>query len=489
MAVGTAAGQPASRSGERRSRKGVRRSSSEAPTWLVYATIALLAWLPLPIGGIADWAAALAATLTGLLLLAWLIVAWWRSLPLTMPLVLPLSALLVMGVVAWSVLQATPGLLPAEWNHPIWEQARQSGLDVAGVVSLSRTAWHDALLRLIAACGMFLLAFVLAQREAQARRLLHAVLAIVVAYAVFGLLQELTGMRLSGSDAYRASVVSTFVNRNHFATYANLGLVIALGLMIEPLLRGDAAKQGRWTMRVAKAIGTVFEERRLPLMAAVILLLAVIGSASRGGILSLAGAVIFLLALVFLAGRAKRSTKVMASIATFGAGFLVVWLTGDVLLERFQVIFAADSLSEIDGRIAAWAMTLDAIAQRPWLGYGHGAYLEVFYLHGGPELGAIGIFDHAHNDYLQLAVELGLPAAGALVLAYVLLWGHCLAGVFVRHRRQTYPLVAATAGVLVALHAIVDFSLLMPAVAMTFAAILGIGCAQARPRTDRSSSG
>jgi hypothetical protein len=34
--------------------------------------------------------------------------------------------------------------------------------------------------------------------------------------------------------------------------------------------------------------------------------------------------------------------------------------------------------------------------------------------------------------------------------------------------------------VLVALHAVVDFSLLMPAVALTFAAILGIGCAQSR---------
>ena len=258
------------------------------------------------------------------------------------------------------------------------------------MVSLSRTAWYDALLRLLAACGMFLLAFALAQREAQARRLLYAILAIVTAYALLGLGQEIIGWRLTGSDAYRTNVVSTFVNRNHFATYANLGLIIALGLMIEPLLRGDATQQGRWTMRVAQAIGTVFEERRLPLMAAVVILLAVIGSASRGGILSLAGAVTFLMALVFLAGRAKRSTKVMASIATFGAGFLVVWLTGDVLLERFQVIFAAETVSEIDARIAAWAMTLDAIAQRPWLGYGHGAFLEVFYLHGGPELGAIG---------------------------------------------------------------------------------------------------
>ena len=63
-----------------------------------------------------------------------------------------------------------PGVLPAEWNHPIWEQPRQAGLEVEGVVSLSRTAWHDALLRLLAACGMFLMAFALAQREGRRRQ-------------------------------------------------------------------------------------------------------------------------------------------------------------------------------------------------------------------------------------------------------------------------------------------------------------------------------
>lgn len=47
-------------------------------------------------------------------------------------------------------------------------------------------------------------------------------------------------------------------------------------------------------------------------------------------------------------------------------------------------------------------------------------------------------------------------------------------------RRRRYPLVASTTGVLVGLHAFTDFSLLMPAVAMTFATIPGIGCAQSR---------
>ncbi len=457
-----------------------RRRAGEPPRALPYATIALLAWLPLPIGGHAPWAAALAAALTGLLLLLWLLAAWRRSLQVDVPAVLLPAALLVAGVAGWSILQVTPGVLPAGWSHPIWAAVAAEGLPVEGVVSLNRSASFDALLRLLAACGMFLLAFALAQREAVARQLFLALLAIVTAYAAFGLAQELVGWRLSGSGVYRASVVSTFVNRNHFATYAALGLVIALGLMLEPLLRGAAPREERLGARIARAITTILEERRHASMAAVVILLAVIGSASRGGALSLAGGCLFLLLLVFLIGRTSRGAKLLTAAGILGGGGLLVWLTGDVLLDRFQVIFATDTLGDADGRIRAWEMTLAAIAERPLLGYGHGAYQEMFFLLHEPELGRSGVYDHAHNDYLQAAAELGLPAAGALWLALLLVWGSCLTGVVRRRRRRVYPLVASTAGVVVALHALTDFSLLMPAVALTFAAILGIGCAQSR---------
>ena len=71
-----------------------------------------------------------------------------------------------------------------------------------------------------------------------------------------------------------------------------------------------------------------------------------------------------------------------------------------------------------------------------------------------------------------------------MLLALMLLWGLCLKGTLTRRRGWLYPFVASGAGVLVALHAVTDFSLLMPSVAMTVAAILGIGCAQSQPRGD-----
>ncbi|MEZ5864933.1 MAG: hypothetical protein R3D25_13055 [Geminicoccaceae bacterium] len=44
-------------------------------------------------------------------------------------------------------------------------------------------------------------------------------------------------------------------------------------------------------------------------------------------------------------------------------------------------------------------------------GYGHGAFVEIYYSFHDTELG-FGVFDHAHNDWLQTAAEPGLPARG-----------------------------------------------------------------------------
>ena len=54
----------------------------------------------------------------------------------------------------------------------------------------------------------------------------------------------------------------------------------------------------------------------------------------------------------------------------------------------------------------------------------------------------------------------------------------CLAGVNRRHRDWVYPATGVAASVLVGLHATVDFSLQIPAVAILYAGIMGLACAQ-----------
>ncbi len=465
--------------GSRRGKRRRRGAATSLPRPLLFATVALLAWVPLPNGGEPDWAGTLAACLVAGLLLAWCVVAERRSLQPHVPWVLPVAALLVAGVSAWSLLQVTPGLLPEAWSHPIWERAAAAGLDVEGVVSLNRSASGEALMRLLAACGMFLLAFLLAQREADARLLLVAILVIITGYALYGLADQLLAWRFAEGVGFKSRVTATFVYHNHFATYANLGFVIALGFILEPLLRGQAeTSDDRLGRRIAAAITLMLEERRYPLMAAAILLLALVGSYSRGGFLSLIGAAAFVFLVVLLVSKVRAATKLSVILTGLAALGLVTWLTGETLLGRFGSM----DLDEGDVRLLAWQMSLDAIRERPLLGYGHGAYVEIFYLQHDAAMG-FGVLDHAHNDWLQTAAELGLPAASALWFAQLLLFGLCVYGALARRRRRLYPLVGAGACCIVALHAVTDFSLLMPAVALTFAALLGIGCAQSTAQT------
>ena len=62
--------------------------------------------------------------------------------------------------------------------------------------------------------------------------------------------------------------------------------------------------------------------------------------------------------------------------------------------------------------------------------------------------------------------------------APALLAGMCLAGCLRRRRDRVFPAVGFAASVAVCAHAFVDFSLQIPAVAVTYAAVLGVGAAQ-----------
>jgi hypothetical protein len=54
----------------------------------------------------------------------------------------------------------------------------------------------------------------------------------------------------------------------------------------------------------------------------------------------------------------------------------------------------------------------------------------------------------------------------------------CFVGALERKRDSAAPIAAATASVIVALHAFIDFSIQLQGVTLTFAALLGAGTAQ-----------
>jgi O-antigen ligase len=123
-------------------------------------------------------------------------------------------------------------------------------------------------------------------------------------------------------------------------------------------------------------------------------------------------------------------------------------------------------------------MTLNAIGDSPYLGFGLGSFEDVFHLYRTESHEMMTRSVRAHNTYLENALELGIPAASMLVLAVVVIAAQCVLGVRRRRRDFVYPALAVAVSIQVAVHALVDFSLQIPAVAATYALVLGLGFAQ-----------
>jgi O-antigen ligase len=84
----------------------------------------------------------------------------------------------------------------------------------------------------------------------------------------------------------------------------------------------------------------------------------------------------------------------------------------------------------------------------------------------------------AHNTYLEVFQGLGLVFGAMLIAVVVMLVWRCVKGALTRQRNETVPCVAASVAFLLGLHTLLDFSLQMQAIAITFMALLGAGVAQ-----------
>lgn len=140
---------------------------------------------------------------------------------------------------------------------------------------------------------------------------------------------------------------------------------------------------------------------------------AVVLTASRTGVLGVG-----LLALWGACDR-RLSRPVRLMLLAAPLLYLLAWLGLSAWAASSQHAFGGETrLAEADlsgSRFAIWADTLALIRQQPWLGVGFGEFNLAWTLTPFPGR-PVAFFDHTHNLPLQLAVELGVPAA-LLVLA------------------------------------------------------------------------
>ncbi len=438
-----------------------------------YLFLAVLVLAPLPLGSNREWSWTLLAVAMGGIAGLWALTA--LAAPRRVSLALPPWLIIVfLGVCAWGALQLWPGM-PADWHHPLWRLTGEAlGEPLPGRISLAPDDGVTALLRLVTYALAFFVAFQLCRDPLRAKRLFQCLAALGLVLSVYGLAIYWSGSErflwywtLDPSDALRG----TFVNRNHFATWLGLCILCLVALFYQALAvqRRNPAYElpGQHDLRLEAFLVRAW----LPLGALIVMTAALILTHSRGGFLStLAGGVVLLLSLNQRRRiGTRRSRWVLAS--ALAVALAAFFITNEVLLERLD-----QSTAGMEERLSAYDLAVDGVEDNPLLGFGYGTFGDSFRLYRDESLA--GFYDRAHNTYLENIFELGWPAAGALFLCVAWLALVCLRGVRERGRDWVYPATGLAATTLVATHALVDFSLQIPAVALTFSAILGAACAQ-----------
>lgn len=431
-----------------------------------FAAMLLLA--PLPIGANRPWSAALLALLTGALCAIWPLAQIggrelqpWPLRRIAGP------ALLFVLVICWALLQASPWL-PSGWAHPFWAEASAAlgpgGSAVVPRLALAPDAAVAAVMRWLAYAGIFWLALQHGRSQRRARMLVEALALAGGLYAAYGLVVYFSGSEtILGMPkwAYRGDLTATFVNRNSYAAYAGLGLLCAAAALHRRLRdsRGD--------------LSALITHLRRPsvffMIAALAIVVALPLTGSRAGlVVSVSGLAVLVAA--FSVGQIGPDARRHAAL---GLGFAVLVLAGAF---GGLVFWLGPSADDADARLRIYRIAAAMIERRPWTGIGLGGFGPAFAIDRPSTISQI--WTEVHNGYLELAVELGVPAALVFVAALAWLVTLCLRGVLVRQRDGAFPALALAASALLGAHALVDFSAQIPAIAATWAALLGLGLAQ-----------
>lgn len=408
--------------------------------------------LALPLAAVATWRRPHLAVLAAILLLP---VGHLAAGPVE--LVQAVTALAALAVLA-------PAAARLDWRLPPWPVALPlAALAVVAGLATSRAADLDLAFRLDLQLGLLLLlVLTVTTALATAEQVRVAVLALLVA----GGLASLPAILGSGpTESYYGGSVITGRAVGIFAQPNELGLFSAVLLVVAVGVGLSAA-----TTPV----------RLLCLVSGGLLLTALGLSLSRGAWL---GGLAGLAALAVLVPHTRRA---LAWVVAAGAGagtVLAAVGVGPLADVVARVASVSESTSNpYDQRPLIWAEAARLYAEAPVLGHGPGGFTEVA-ASDALRVGAFLDVDHAHQLFLNVAVELGTAGLVALV--------GLMAGllVLVRRARATgawLPGVLAAALVVVVAHGMVDYPLRNPTVATTVwlvLALLAAASAAARRET------
>ena len=276
-------------------------------------------------------------------------------------------------------------------------------------------------------------------------------------------------------------VIGSYINRNHYAGLMAMLFGPTLGLLL-------ALRPPRQFGTMREKILGLFEEKETPLfilllLSASIMVMSVFISLSRGGMISLCISSLFFLLMASGKKFSGRHTKIKITAAMLLCAVLMAltWVGWETIDNRFSTIYAADDIMRIS-RLRYWGVCLAGGLDFLTTGVGFGAFEVAGPIYQTYYLGAI--LDHAHNDYLELLIEGGIP--GVLLFFVFFLCLFQIVQKTLKKRKESYSILicigAITGIVAILLHSFTDFNLHIPANALYLAFLCGLAVAAAHTR-------
>ncbi|TIO30903.1 O-antigen ligase family protein [Mesorhizobium sp.] len=219
-----------------------------------------------------------------------------------------------------------------------------------------------------------------------------------------------------------------FANQNHFAAllFVSIPFVVYYGLFRGYLLSGS--------------------------LGLVTLLLLLLAAGSRAGVLI--GLAITVLSIVFLSARSRAS----------GLSILAIFIGLSVYTIGAWTKIDAEAVDPDFGRGEFARTTIDGIKENLATGVGFGNFQKAYQIYEKEEMIFAQYVNHAHNDYLELALEGGVIAVLLMVFYFLLLFT-----ALARVRRDPLQKAAFLSVSFLLIHSLVDYPLRTEALAMTFA--------------------
>jgi O-antigen ligase len=361
-------------------------------------------------------------------------------------------AALAIAVVALQMVPLPPGL----WTHLAGREAIAGGFSALGSpvppepLSLTPAGTLNSLLGIIPP-----LAIVCAMVRLKAYRpkwLIVALIAGTVAGIALGALQVAAGNPLESplylyEDTNWSKAVGFFANADHMATL----LVITIPFLAALVAAAKSSGIQRLSAIVAIAAG--------------IGILVLVGLALNG---SLAG---YGLALPVIVASALLIVPPGNRLRLWIVALAALLVIGSVAALESTAIgssaIGAHAASSAQSRRDIAATTARAVGDFMPFGSGLGSFRNVYVLYEQPEQVTDVYVVHAHDDYLEIALELGL-AGVILILLFLAWWAAAVWRAWRSAEAGPFARAAAIASAAILIHSIVDFPLRTAAIAACF---------------------